>query len=464
MSIMIHQQEGVRWVSPVGEESASDAIERTLTALAERTSRVIGIGPDGPGDNGSWVLDRPIVLPSHTTLLLRGARVVAADTMRGCILRNSASFEPEGRDDQISIIGDGRSSFDGVATEGLGKGAGGVLIRGVNGLWITGCRIGRTAGWGLRVEDAQDVHIRDINFFQDGKHPWQDGVHIVGPAERVVINGITGDFGDDAIAIDSSLTSARPGGLIRGVEVSNVTARNLHGSGIIRTIASKGRPLEGLHFSNLTIINSPGKGSDAAIKIGWDGGTQIRPDWEWPSPDEHRDITIENVHIVDWKGPVICVYHAVKNLSLRNINATHRGPFFFNIEHDIIGLTMSCIRSTLLAQDADDLNTTFLAKLVTGDVYTLGGSYAQTFTQTDLGALTFNFGRCESVRLQDVELNYVGDNATADWPAALRLSCGVSIDDMRLDDVRSNGFARDVWMDDDVTITQGNSRQIKLPG
>ncbi|MEM6560770.1 MAG: hypothetical protein AAF656_04145 [Planctomycetota bacterium] len=463
MSIMIEQQRGVQWVTPGEGESATAAITRTLAAVADLPSRVIGIGPDGPDDDGTWIVDETIRVPSHTTLLLNGARIVASSDMRGWLLRNEASFEPSGRDDMISVIGDGRSSLDGVAIHGHGKGGGGVLMQGVNGLWLQGFRIGQTAGWGLRAEDLADAHIRDINFFQTGGHPWQDGVHIVGPAERVVINGITGEFGDDVIAIDSALTHDRPGGPVRGVEVSNVTARNIHGAAIVRTIAAKGRPVEGVHISNLTLVNTPGKGSDAAIKIGWDGGKQIRDDWEWPTANEHKDITIENVQIVDWKGPVVCVYHPVRNLALRNITATHRGPFFFNLEHDVVGLTMERIRSNLIAESMRELDTKFLGSLVNGDVYRLGGEYGKAFVDTHLGAITFNQAVCSNVRLRDVELNYTGGNADQQWPAALRLSCGVTAKDIRLEDVRCNGYARTTWLDDDATIQPADDDVIELP-
>ncbi len=451
----------VLWANVHPGQSASDAIDEMLREGAGRGSRVIGIGSNGPDEGGSWIIDRSIVLPSHTTLMLAGARIVARPGMRNLMLTNEIARAKSGRDEMISVLGDGRSSFDGCADRPP-RGTNGIHFCGVNGLWVQGIRIGRTAGWGLRIEDVADVHVRDISFFQDGGHPWQDGVHINGPAERVVINGVTGDFGDDVIAIDAALTQNRGGGAIRGVEVSNVSAHNVHGAAIVRTIAAKGRPVQGVHCINLSLTNSAGKGTDAAIKLGWDGGTQIRSDWELPTPEEHCDITIENVHVSDWEGPVICMYHPAKNLQLRNITATHTGPLFFNLEHEIDGLTLDRVRSTCRAESPTALNTEFLSKLTTGDVYDLATTYDRAFTKSDLAAITFNHARCRSIRLRDIELQYVGGGATAAWPAALRMSCGAHVDDIQLDDVRSDGYPMDVVVDNDAVVGS-TGKSIKLP-
>ncbi|MEM1011090.1 MAG: hypothetical protein AAGI46_02585 [Planctomycetota bacterium] len=446
----------MRWVVPQPGESADVAIAHLLEALSDAPHRVIGLGPKGPGPDGTWLLQASIVLPSRTTLVLAGACVVAAPDMRRPMLTNAVRHQLEGHDEQISVIGDGRSSFDGQADRPP-RGSNGIHFCGVHGLSVSGIRIGRTSGWGLRIEDVTDVHVRDINFFQDGNHPWQDGVHINGPAERVAINGVTGVFGDDVIAVDSALCQNRTGGPIRGVAVSNVVAHNIHGAGIVRTIAAKDRPLESVHFSNLTLVNTPGKGSDAAIKLGWDGGKQIRDDWEWPTADEHKDIVIENVNVYGWGGPVICAYHPMRNVTIRNLTAEHTGPLFFNLEHEIKGLTLERVRSRLLAESQAQLNTGFLEKLVKGEVYTLGGEYTARFLESDLAAITFNHAKCHDIRLRDIALDCVGTgDGNASWATALAAICGATVSNLRTDDVRIRGYAHDWRVESDATVSSSD--------
>jgi hypothetical protein len=162
---------------------------------------------------------------------------------------------------------------------------------------------------------------------------------VCGPGSRICISNIIGTVADDAIAIDAGAGaedyrgSARgPRGLLKNVVVSNVTVKNLRSGAVVRTLASKAKPLDGVFISQVTIT-----GSNQVLKIGWDrwgarqGGHDVGD--VFPSCEEHKNIIIEGV-----KGStddVFCrIESNVKNLTIRNVRGNCAEAAFTNISPD----------------------------------------------------------------------------------------------------------------------------------
>jgi hypothetical protein len=191
----------------------------------------------------------------------------------------------------------------------------------------------------MGLEDVNDLFVEGIRFQQDGKTSNQDGVHICGPGSRICISDIIGTVADDAIALDAGGGAEDPrgsahgsGGLLENIVVNNVSVKNLHSGAVVRTVAAKGKPLDGVYISQVMIT-----GANQVLKLGWDrwgarqGGHDV--DDVFPECDEHKNIVIEGV-----KGTtddVFCrVESNVKNLTIRNVRGICGAAAFTNISPD----------------------------------------------------------------------------------------------------------------------------------
>jgi hypothetical protein len=144
---------------------------------------------------------------------------------------------------------------------------------------------------------------------------------------------------DDAIAVDASAGaedyrgSARgSGGFLENIVVSNVSVKNLRSGAVVRTLASKGKALDGVFISQVMIT-----GSNQVLKIGWDrwGARQAGHAMGdvFPSCEEQKNIVIEGV-----KGStedVFCrIESNVKNLTIRNVRGNCGSAAFTNVSPD----------------------------------------------------------------------------------------------------------------------------------
>jgi glycosyl hydrolase family 28 len=291
--------------------------------------KVIEVDPQGPDLDGRWLLTKALILPSNTTLVLRGARLFMADNVSDNLLRNfHADSGDDRRDENIHILGLGGAELDGNAVNQIRQAQVyrnfGIAFHKVDKASIKGIALGPTQAWGMGLENVNDLLVESIRFQQDGKTENQDGVHVCGPGSRICISNIVGTVADDAIAIDAGAGaedyrgSARgSGGFLENIIVSNVSVRNLRSGAVVRTLASKGKTLDGVFISQVAIT-----GANQVLKIGWDrwgarqGGRNV--DAFFPSGEEQKNIVIDGV-----KGStedVFCrIESDVKNLTIRNV-------------------------------------------------------------------------------------------------------------------------------------------------
>jgi hypothetical protein len=324
-------------------KNGGERIQAAIDLLSIKP-KVIDVGPQGPDPDGRWVLTQSIVLPSNTTLVFHASRLFLAEDVSDNIIRNfHADTGDNRRDENLHILGFGGAELDGNAVNQVRQAQinknFGIAFHKVDKASIQGIALGPTEGWGMGLEDVHDVFVQNIRFQQDGKTRNQDGVHVCGPGARICISNIVGTVGDDAVAIDAGAGaedyrgSARgSGGHLENVVVSNVSVKNLQAGAAVRTVASKGKRLDGVFISNVMIT-----GSNQVLKIGWDrwgarqGGREIGD--VFPSCDEHKNIVIEGV-----KGTtddVFCrVESNVKNLTIRNVRGTCGKAAFTNISPD----------------------------------------------------------------------------------------------------------------------------------
>jgi hypothetical protein len=324
-------------------KNGGERIQAAIDSLGAKP-KVINVGVQGPDLDGRWLLTRAIIIPSNTTLVLHGSRLFMADNISDNMIRNiHAESGDSRRDENIHIVGVGGAELDGNAENQIRQAQVyknfGIALYKVDKASINGIALGPAEGGGMGLDDVSDLLIDSIRFQQNGKTNNQDGVHVCGPGRRICISNITGTVADDAIALDAGAGaedyrgSARGfGGLLENIVVNNVSVKNLQSGAVIRTVASKGKPLDGVFISNVAIT-----GSNQVIKIGWDrwGTRQAGHDIGdvFPLCEEQKNIVIEGV-----KGStedVFCrVESNVKNLTIRNVRGSCTGAAFTNISPD----------------------------------------------------------------------------------------------------------------------------------
>jgi len=324
-------------------KNGGEQIQAAIDSLGTKP-KVIEVGPQGPDLDGRWFLTKAIIIPSNTTLVLHSSRLFMADNVSDNIIRNfHAETGGSRRDENIHILGLGGAELDGNAVNQVRQAQVyknfGIAFHKVDKASIKGIVLGPTEAWGMGLENVNDLFIESIRFQQDGKTHNQDGVHVCGPGSRICISNIIGTVADDAIALDAGAGaedyrgSARgSGGLLENIVVSNVSVKNLHSGAVVRTLASKGKSLDGVFISQVVIT-----GSNQVLKIGWDrwgarqGGHDIGD--VFPSCEEQKNIVIEGV-----KGTtddVFCrIESNVKNLTIKNIRGTCGKAAFTNISPD----------------------------------------------------------------------------------------------------------------------------------
>ena len=170
--------------------------------------KMIEVGPLGPDLDGHWVLTKAIIVRSNTTLIFHGSRLFMADGASDNMIRNfHAETGDNRRDENIHILGLGGAVLDGNAVNQARQPQVyrnfGIAFHKVDKASIKGIALGPTEGWGMGLENINDLLIDGIRFQQDGKTSNQDGVHICGPGSRICISDIIGTVADDAIALDA---------------------------------------------------------------------------------------------------------------------------------------------------------------------------------------------------------------------------------------------------------------------
>jgi len=324
-------------------KNGGERIQAAIDSLGE-SPKVIEVETNGPDEGGCWAITKAIVVPSNTTLVLHGSRFFMADGVSDNIIRNlHADSSDDRRDENIHILGIGGAEMDGNAENQVRQAQVyrnfGIAFFKVDRTSIRDIALGPTEGWGIGLENVNDVYVESIRFQQDGKTHNQDGVHVCGPGSWICISNIIGTVADDAIALDAGAGaedfrgSARgAGGPLKNILVSNVSVKNLRAGAVVRTVAAKGKVLDGVLISQVMITNA-----NQVLKIGWDrwgarqGGHEIGD--VFPSCEEHKNIVIEGVN--GTTDDVFCrIESNVKNLTIKNVRGTCGTAAFTNTTPD----------------------------------------------------------------------------------------------------------------------------------
>ena len=276
--------------------SDSDRIDAAIARAVESGERSVEI-PRMNAASGRplWLISRAILVPSDFTLLLRDSTVRLAPGTRDNLVRNAGTAkEPMEADRNIRILGEGNAVLSGGTEAHFdppGDRSGwrtiGVLLCGVKGFTIEGLTLEETQAWALSVEHGcTDGRIANLTFRNTNKYPNQDGVDIRKGCHDILIENITGETGDDTVALtglrnNKAATNPgvrtmqiggnapRPDDDIYNITVRNVRAKVAGGHHIVRLLNQDGIKLYNIFIRDVVDASGPQDPRvQAAVKIG----------------------------------------------------------------------------------------------------------------------------------------------------------------------------------------------------
>lgn len=278
------------------EGTDSDRIEAAIAKAEATGERSVEI-PRMNAKSGQpvWLIGRAILLPSDFTLVLRDCLVRLAPGTQDNLIRNAGTArEPMEGNENIRILGVGNAVLSGGLTAHFdppGDKSGwrtiGVLLCGVRRFTIEGFAMEETQAWAVSVENGCcHGRIANLEFRNTNKYPNQDGVDIRKGCHDILIENITGQTGDDTVALtglrnEKAKTNPgirtmqvggnmpRPDDDIYNITIRNVRAKVAGGHHIVRLLNQDGIKLYNIFISD--VMDASGHTDprvQAGIKIG----------------------------------------------------------------------------------------------------------------------------------------------------------------------------------------------------
>lgn len=307
--------------------------------------RIFKRKPDSVSDRDFWLIDSAILLPENTTLYLMNCRIKLSDQSRDNWIRSANCIigDPEVKElSGIHIIGEGsavlegadhpRATGDGGKTLGVrtyGTDAGkedckqtgdwrniGILLAKVKDFSIRNISLVNSHAWAISLEFCEKGLVRDLHFESqenviiDDKPEKilnRDGLDLRKGCRDITIENITGNTGDDLIALTSLGKRVKESGILESTEfygssaepgatdTFNISIRNVRGycaggHHIIRLLNNGGTKLHHIQISDLLDTSPAGLQAKAAVKIGdqaYGGSSPL---------GDTSDIQITNIH------------------------------------------------------------------------------------------------------------------------------------------------------------------------
>ena len=337
------------------KDDDADRLQARIDAL-EDSVRVLVIDRD-------VVLDRALLLPSHTLVIIddctvkqadgcfdnvfRGANVALKDDDPAWIPDSIATLE------DIRIIGKGNARIVGpdrnrtlgtrfMTGDGFGGRVNMLNFCFVNNMEVSGLRFERTRGYAINFEYCEDVAVHDIavyNMDMDrNRYGNGDGVDIRSGCRKFRVWNIVGESEDDLVAINSFTDYSRlPGGYPlefshkmgirlcaddpRAADIYNVKVENVVKDGgqfhAVILFPQYGHRIHDVRIFDVEIKGRPRRPT-AHGGPGWVAIYSYRP--ETVSPGDVYNVTVDGVHNHS-DIPLPCFYSQFdcNNISVSNL-------------------------------------------------------------------------------------------------------------------------------------------------
>ena len=275
-----------------------------------------------------WTIDETILLPSHMTVVIDNAHLRMADGVIARMFCNSEADSDLGRTQageqtDIHIVGRGDALLDGGLPNGLDEFTSlkdgmphiqmnvTIHLHNVRHFSIENLHIRDQRWWAIELLFARDGVISDIRFEltrheQDSCARWrnQDGVDLRVGCSDILIRNISGETGDDTIAL-TALTGPQHEALQlvegRDTDIHDVLIQNVRAvtnmCAIIRLLHQYGNKIYNISMRDIFDVSRPGESNRTQMVLrlgenGYHGGNPAN----MAKPFDMYNITAENIH------------------------------------------------------------------------------------------------------------------------------------------------------------------------
>ena len=263
-----------------------------------------------------WIIGETILLPSDMTVELDNCRLRFADGVFCNMFRNRnmytpARLTPEGEQHDIRILGRGNAVLDGGVHNGLTERTSNrdgyphiyhnsfILLHNVRAFELSGFRMEEPRWWCVNLMYCSYGRVRDLDVQARDNVPNQDGIDLRAGCHDILIQNITGQGGDDLIALTGFQgTETRHAVEGKSIDIHSVVVRDIRGSSVTKAIVAL-RNQDGVKLYNILIdgiVDSSEANAAyapyAALRIGQNAYVHSRPS----VLGETYNITVRNIH------------------------------------------------------------------------------------------------------------------------------------------------------------------------
>jgi hypothetical protein len=304
------------------EGTDAHRIQLAVDAAAASNGRVVIPRINESNNSQIWLLDEAIRLPANITVELDGCHLKLSDRSRDNFFRSAncgAGISPIDPLENIHLIGRGGAVLEGAdyprATGDAGKVLGertygtdagvdsesqngdwrniGILFASVSHFSIQNIHMVDSHCWAISLEYCSQGTLRDLSFDSRGKKMIdgkeeiilnQDGLDLRHGCHDILIENISGQTGDDLIALTAIPNPERKAGNLNSTVISadqestfpgihNVIIRNVRGHcagghHIVRLLNTLSLPMDNIIIDGLIDTSYPPYQSRVALKIG----------------------------------------------------------------------------------------------------------------------------------------------------------------------------------------------------
>lgn len=260
--------------------SDSESIQNAIKIAAESGTRKVLIPRLNQRTGKSvWDIAKAIILTSNIEIILDNCLLRQADGVFDNVFRSHGTTEEaqeaSAQIHDVRIIGQGKAIIDGGIHNGITElgyvTKGGkhmslnnmILLLNVRNFVIEGISFENQRFWALNFGFAEYGRLSNLHFHCECENPNLDGIDLRNGCHDIIIENITGQSGDDLIALSAigctMFTADRESGYRfsipgRSEDIHDITIRNVIGTSVDCAIIAM-RATDGRKIYNVTIDN-----------------------------------------------------------------------------------------------------------------------------------------------------------------------------------------------------------------